>query len=78
MENTMAKEQKRDSDEPFRQSGSGQDYDPNANWGAERRLDNPDRAAVPGPEGAPSGAGDGGYGPEGDYGSEGDAPNSKE
>lgn len=52
---------------PYRESGSGEDYDPAGNWAAERRLDGPKGGAVPGIEGAPSGAGDGGYGPEGDY-----------
>jgi len=52
---------------PFRESGSGDSYNPQGNWGAERRRDNPAGGIVPGPEGAPSGAGDGGFGPEGDY-----------
>lgn len=69
----MSDEQNRDrnrdgeSPEPFRQSGSGDDYDPNGNWAAERKLDKGSDAAVPGMEGAPTGAGDGGFGPEGDY-----------
>jgi hypothetical protein len=69
----MADEQKRErtrdgeSPEPFRRSGSGEDYDPAGNWAAERRLDKGIDPTVPGIEGAPSGAGDGGFGPEGDY-----------
>jgi len=53
--------------EPFRESESGDEYNPQGNWGAERRLDNPSGGNVPGPQGAPSGAGYGGFGPEGDY-----------
>jgi hypothetical protein len=63
----MANEQNSGDTEAFRQSGSGQEYDPNGNWAAERRRDNPSGGSVPDMEGAPSGAGDGGYGPEGDY-----------
>lgn len=65
----MADERNRDRDasEPFRQSGSGADYNAQGNWGTERRLDGPSGGAVNGAEGAPSGAGDGGFGPEGDY-----------
>lgn len=72
----MRDEQNRDSDrdrgsqEPFRKSGSGENYDPNSNWAAERRLDQGSGGTVPGMEGAPSGAGDGGFGPEGDYSSD--------
>ena len=78
-ESTMADERKRqpDADEPFRESESGASYNPQGNWGAERRTDGPKGGAVTGAEGAPSGAGDGGFGPEGDYaGSAGD-PNAK-
>lgn len=64
-----------ESPEPFRRSGSGGEYDPNGNWAAERRLDRGSDATIPGPEGAPTGAGDGGFGPEGDYGSAPAAPN---
>ena len=73
----MIDEQNRDSNrdgesqEPFRKSGSGKNYDPNSNWAAERRLDQGSGGTVPGIEGAPSGAGDGGFGPEGDYSSGG-------
>ena len=69
----MSDEQNRDANrsgkqpEPFRESGSGEDYDPNGNWAAERQLDQGSGATVPGMEGAPTGAGDGGFGPEGDY-----------
>lgn len=51
---------------PFRESGSGASYDPDANWAAERGQDNASGVAG-GMEGAPSGAGDGGFGPEGDF-----------
>jgi hypothetical protein len=57
-----------DSDAPFRESGSGDEYNPEGNWGAERRRDNPSGGTPLGPEGAPSGAGYGGFGPEGGYG----------
>ncbi|HVX41741.1 MAG TPA: hypothetical protein VHB25_19425 [Gemmatimonadaceae bacterium] len=65
----MADERDRrsEADEPFRESESGADYNPQGNWGAERRLDGPSGGVVRGPEGAASGAGDGGFGPEGDY-----------
>jgi hypothetical protein len=53
--------------EPFRESESGDTYNPQGNWGAERRLDNPSGGNVTGSEGAPSGSGYGGFGPEGDY-----------
>lgn len=53
--------------QPFRRSGSGEDYEPEGNWAAERRLDQGSGAATPGMEGVASGAGDGGFGPEGDY-----------
>lgn len=56
-----------ETDEPFRESGSGETYNPQGNWGAERRRDNPSGGTPRGPEGAPSGAGYGGFGPEGDY-----------
>lgn len=56
-----------DRDEPFRESGSGADYNAAGNWGAERRRDNIKGGTPHGIEGAPSGAGDGGYGPEGGY-----------
>ena len=76
----MPDEQNRDrsrdgqSGEPFRRSGSGDDYEPEGNWAAERRLDRASGGTVPGMEGAPSGAGDGGFGPEGGYGgTKGDA-----
>jgi hypothetical protein len=74
----MADEHNRRSDEnePFRQSKSGAEYDPQGNWGAERHRDHPRPGAVPGIEGAPSGAGDGGYGPEGDYGGPAGDPNA--
>lgn len=49
---------------PFRESGSGASYDPDANWAAERGTSD---ASAPGMEGAPTGAGDGGFGPEGDF-----------
>jgi hypothetical protein len=62
--------------EPFEKSRSGGDYDPDSNWAAERRTDAVKGGSVRGAEGAPSGAGDGGYGPEGDYaGKQGD-PNA--
>lgn len=50
---------------PFRESGSGADYDPNSNWTAERAQGT--SAAGETMAGAPSDAGDGGFGPEGDY-----------
>ena len=64
------------SPEPFRESASGADYDPAASWGAERRLDGPSGGTVPDMQGAPSGAGDGGYGPEGDYAGAAGTPNA--
>lgn len=64
------------SPEPFRESGSGADYDPAASWGAERRTDAPSGGTVNGMQGAPSGAGDGGYGPEGDYVGAAGTPNA--
>ena len=64
------------SAEPFRESGSGTDYDPAGNWGAERRRDGPSGGASRGMEGAPSGAGDGGFGPEGDYRGAAGQPNA--
>lgn len=51
---------------PYRESGSGASYDPDANWGAERARNGASGGAA-GMEGAPSGAGDGGFGPEGDF-----------
>ena len=51
---------------PFRESGSGASYDPDANWAAERGLNGAPGGAA-GMEGEPSGAGDGGFGPEGDF-----------
>jgi hypothetical protein len=64
----MADERDRNQNKPpFRESGSGENYNPQGNWGAERRRDNPSGGIVRGPEGTPSGAGDGGFGPEGDY-----------
>ena len=74
----MADERKRqdDADEPFRESGSGAAYNPQGNWGAERRTDGPSGGRVTGAEGAPSGAGDGGFGPEGDYAGAAGAPNA--
>ena len=51
---------------PFRESGSGASYDPDANWAAERGESGAASGAA-GMEGAPSGAGDGGFGPEGDF-----------
>jgi hypothetical protein len=69
----MPDEQNRDRDrdgesaEPFRRSGSGEDYEPEGNWAAERRHDQSAGPTLPGMEGAPSGAGDGGFGPEGGY-----------
>jgi hypothetical protein len=74
----MADEHNRskDANEPFRQSESGAEYNPQGNWGAERQRDHPRPGAVPGMEGAPSGAGDGGYGPEGDYGGADGDPNA--
>ena len=51
---------------PFRESGSGASYDPDANWAAERQR-NGASGGTAGMEGAPSGAGDGGFGPEGDF-----------
>lgn len=64
------------SSAPFRRSGSGADYDPNSNWAAERQRDGPSGGIVPGIEGAPSGAGDGGFGPEGDYRGAAGQPNA--
>ena len=74
----MADERNRDRDAnaPFRESGSGDDYNPQGNWGAERRLDGPAGGKVRGPEGAPSGAGTGGFGPEGDYSGSAGQPNA--
>lgn len=51
---------------PFRESGSGTSYDPDASWAAERERNGASGGAA-GMEGAPSGAGDGGFGPEGDF-----------
>lgn len=51
---------------PFRESGSGAGYDPDANWGAEREQ-NELAGGDDSMAGAPSDAGDGGYGPEGDF-----------
>lgn len=74
----MSDDRNRDeSREPFRESGSRSDYDPNGNWGAERRRDDASGGPVPGIQGAPSGAGDGGFGPEGDYRGAGGAPNAE-
>lgn len=74
----MADERNRSDDDtpPFRESESGDSYNPQGNWGAERRRDNPSGGIVPGAEGAPSGAGDGGFGPEGDYAGRGGQPNA--
>lgn len=55
------------SDEPYRASGSGQGYSPDANWAAERARNGAAGGAAPDMAGAPSGAGDGGFGPEGDF-----------
>ncbi len=52
---------------PFRRSSSAGEYDPAANWAAERRLDEPLRDGRPGAQGQASGAGDGGFGPEGGF-----------
>lgn len=68
---------------PFRESGSGASYSPSGNWGAERQAStSPGEAAasvlggvngVGGTTagetmaGAPTDAGDGGFGPEGGY-----------
>jgi hypothetical protein len=60
-------EQSDESTPPFRESGSGDEYNPQGNWGAERRRDNISGGTPLGPEGAPTGAGDGGFGPEGGY-----------
>jgi hypothetical protein len=65
------------SKKPFRASGSGRDYDPAGNWGAERRRDHPAPGLGHGMEGAPSGAGDGGYGPEGGYTGDAAEPNAE-
>lgn len=51
---------------PFERSGSAGSYDPGGNWAAERERNGPSGGEA-GMEGAPSGAGDGGYGPEGDF-----------
>lgn len=61
---------------PFRRSGSADEYDPAGNWGAERRPTDVPPAMPPGMAGAPSGAGDGGYGPEGGYSGPGGEPNA--
>lgn len=53
--------------EPFRESGSGASYSPDANWGAERARNGSSGGDAPNMAGAPSGAGDGGFGPEGDF-----------
>jgi hypothetical protein len=69
----MPDDQKRDrentdeSSEPFRRSESGSEYNPEGNWAAERRSDQSSGVTIPGMQGAPSGAGDGGFGPEGNY-----------
>ena len=75
----MADERKQrpDADEPFRESESGTSYNPQGNWGAERRIDGPKGGPVAGAEGAPSGAGDGGFGPEGDYAGPPGDPNAR-
>jgi hypothetical protein len=65
------------SSEPFRSSGSGEDYEPSGNWGTERRLDQPAPNTPHGMEGAPSGAGYGGFGPEGDYSGPAGDPNAE-
>lgn len=52
---------------PFRRSSSAGEYNPAANWAAERRLDEPLRDGRPGAQGQASGAGDGGFGPEGGF-----------
>ena len=70
------RDQESESSEPFRQSGSGEDYVPEGNWAAERRRDQGSGATIPGMEGAPSGAGDGGFGPEGDYSTAAGAPDA--
>jgi hypothetical protein len=54
-------------DEPFRASGSGASYSPDASWAAERDRNGPSGGNAPDIAGAPSGAGDGGFGPEGDF-----------
>lgn len=51
---------------PFSRSGSGAAYDPEGNWAAERARNGPSGGSS-GIEGAPSGAGDGGFGPEGGF-----------
>jgi hypothetical protein len=69
MRDEQNRERKNDGEsaEPFRRSGSGEDYEPEGNWAAERRIDQGSGATISGMEGAPSGAGDGGFGPEGDF-----------
>ncbi len=68
---------------PFRESGSGASYSPDGNWGAERQdaasadgaaervLGDVDGLGAPASSetmaGAPTDAGDGGFGPEGGY-----------
>ena len=56
-----------DQDLPFRRSSSAGEYEPAGNWAAERRLDAPLGDGLPGMQGLPSGAGDGGFGPEGGF-----------
>lgn len=51
---------------PFQRSGSGAEYTPGGNWAAERERNGPS-GGKGGMEGAPTGAGDGGFGPEGDF-----------
>lgn len=58
--------------EPFERSGSGAEYTPVGNWAAERERNGPSGGKA-GMSGAPSGAGDGGFGPEGDFTATGDS-----
>lgn len=59
-----------DQDLPFRRSSSAGDYQPAANWAAERREDIPLGDIRPGMEGEATGAGDGGFGSEGGFSSD--------
>lgn len=76
---------------PFRESGSGASYSPDGNWGAERQsgtsagevaervLGEVDGLGATGSgatmAGAPTDAGDGGFGPEGGYTADAEAGN---
>lgn len=67
-----------DQELPFRRSSSAGEYDPAANWAAERRLDAPLSDGRPGMQGEARGAGDGGFGPEGGYSKDAHASDSSE